>query len=117
MNLEDFYRANNVVDAQTLELVEGGIAEKASVMFSHQVKGRDSLCYLWPVNDGTSYLVGYVPPRPSSGRRQADNAAWGSSSPLRLRPSCSPGHYAYHHRRQLETQRAAPPSAPCTTSS
>ena len=107
LNLEDFYRANNVVDAQTLELVEGGIAEKASVMFSHQVKGRDSLCYLWPVNDGTAYLVGYVPVSAIQREAQAVNVALGlviaiSAAAFVLCLAI----YAYHHRRQLETQRA-----------
>ncbi len=107
LNLEDFYRANNVVDAQTLELVEGGIAEKTSVMFSHQVKGRDSLCYLWPVNDGTAYLVGYVPASAIQREAQAVNVALGlviaiSAAAFVLCLAI----YAYHHRRQLETQRA-----------
>ena len=107
LNLENFYRANNVVDAGTLELVENGIAERASVMFSHQVKGRDSLCYLWPINNGTMYLVGYVPASAIQREAQAVNVALGlviaiSATAFVLCLAI----YAYHHRRQLEIQRA-----------
>ena len=75
LNLEDFYRANNVVDDETLAMVGQGIADKASVMFAHQVKGRESLCYLWSINGGTTYLVGYVPMAAIQQEAQAVNVA------------------------------------------
>lgn len=107
LNLEDFYRANSVVDADTLALVESGIANKESVMFSHQVKGRDSLCYLWSLNGGTTYLVGYVPASAIQQEAQAVNVAIGlviaiSAAAFVLCLVI----YGYNHRKQLQIQRA-----------
>ncbi len=61
VNLTDFYRANSIDDAEILEMVTKGIEERRNVMFSHEVRGRESLCFLWSVNDGATYLVGFVP--------------------------------------------------------
>ena len=30
-------------------------------MFYHDIRGRNSLIFMWPVNDGAVYLIGYVP--------------------------------------------------------
>lgn len=75
LNLEDFYRANRIDDAATLTMVEEGIAKKENIMFSHQVKGQDSLCYLWVLNGGTIYLVGYVPMSAIQKEAQSVNVA------------------------------------------
>lgn len=75
LNLEDFYRANRIDDAATLTMVEEGIAKKENIMFSHQVKGQDSLCYLWALNGGTIYLVGYVPMSAIQKEAQSVNVA------------------------------------------
>lgn len=75
LNLEDFYRANRIDDAATLTMVEEGIAKKENIMFSHQVKGQDSLCYLCALNGGTIYLVGYVPMSAIQKEAQSVNVA------------------------------------------
>lgn len=61
LNLEDFFRANDILDeglqAEVSDCVENG----KNMMFYHDVRGKNSLIYMWSVNDGTLYLIGYVP--------------------------------------------------------
>ena len=107
LNLEDFYRANNVVDDETLAMVGQGIADKASVMFAHQVKGRESLCYLWSINGGTTYLVGYVPMTAIQQEAQAVNAAIALVIGIAAAAFIlCVAIYAYNRRKQLQIQRA-----------
>ncbi len=61
LNLEDFYRANNILEKTIKEEVEGSIRAGKNVMFYHKVKNKNSLIYMWAVNDGSLYLIGYVP--------------------------------------------------------
>lgn len=75
INLEDFYRANAITDSDILEMVTDGIDERRNVMFAHQVQGQDSLCFLWSINNGTIYLVGYVPMNAIQQEAQAVNMA------------------------------------------
>ena len=61
LNLEDFYRANDIneeeIRANISECVENG----KNIMFYHNVRNKKALNYMWTVNEGTIYLVGYVP--------------------------------------------------------
>ena len=107
LNLEDFYRANNVLDEETLTLVESGIADKSSIMFAHQVKGRESLCYLWSINGGTTYLVGYVPM--TAIQKEADAVNTAIALVIGIAAAAfvlCVVIYAYNRRRQLQLQKA-----------
>ena len=75
VNLEDFYRANNITDPVILSMVADGVANRENVMFAHKVKGTEALCYLWSIGDGTTYLVGYVPMEAIQREAQALRAA------------------------------------------
>ena len=61
LNLEDFYRANNIVEpdirAEVAECVQTG----RNVLFYHKIRGKSSLNYMWAINGGALYLIGYVP--------------------------------------------------------
>ncbi len=61
LNLDDFYRANNVEDqgirAEVAQCLENG----QNILFYHDIRGVNALNYMWSVNDGTIFLVGYVP--------------------------------------------------------
>ena len=61
LNLADFYRANNIRDpdiqAEVRECLEGG----RDILFYHSVREVQALNYMWAVNGGTIFLVGYVP--------------------------------------------------------
>ncbi len=61
LNLEDFYRANKILE----ECIQGEVAtiidQGENIMFYHDIRGKNSLIYMWSVNDGSIYLVGHVP--------------------------------------------------------
>ncbi len=61
LNLEDFYRANNIQEeslrAEVAECVKNG----DNILFYHNIQGKSALNYMWAVNEGTIYLIGYVP--------------------------------------------------------
>ena len=61
LNLTDFYRANEIQEAGLQEEVEACLREHKNIMFYHDIRNKDSLNYMWAVNDGTIYLIGYVP--------------------------------------------------------
>lgn len=61
LNLEDFYRANLVMDENIHAEVADCISAGLEFMFYHDVQGQASLIYMWPVNNGALYLVGFVP--------------------------------------------------------
>ncbi len=61
LNLTDFYRANEIQEAGLQEEVEACLRENKNIMFYHDIRNKDSLNYMWAVNDGTIYLIGYVP--------------------------------------------------------
>ncbi len=61
LNLEDFYRANDIWEEELLEQVATCLEEGKSIMFYHDIRGKNSLNYMWMVNGGTIYLIGYVP--------------------------------------------------------
>ena len=61
MNLEDFYHANKIreehIQVSTAESIKNG----EDVMFYHDIQNEASLIYMWSVNHGSAYLIGYVP--------------------------------------------------------
>lgn len=61
LNLEDFFRANDILDMELREEVSESIRNGKNIMFNHDIRGIRSLIYMWAVNDGTIYLIGYVP--------------------------------------------------------
>lgn len=61
LNLQDFFRANNIQDEALLEEVFASVRGGKNIMFNHDIRGKDSLIYMWSVNGGSLYLIGYVP--------------------------------------------------------
>ncbi len=61
LNLEDFYRANSIEDENIRENVNDCLKTGKNILFYHDIREKKSLNYMWAVNDGTIYLVGYVP--------------------------------------------------------
>ena len=61
LNLEDFYRANDIQEETLREEVENCLENGKNIMFYHDIRGRNALNYMWTVNGGTIYLIGYVP--------------------------------------------------------
>ena len=61
LNLTDFYRANNIQDTAIRAEVEGCLREGRDALFYHDIREVHALNYMWAVNGGTIFLVGYVP--------------------------------------------------------
>ena len=61
LNLADFYRANAIEDARIREEVENCLHSGKNILFYHNIRGVHALNYMWSVNGGTVFLVGYVP--------------------------------------------------------
>ena len=61
LNLDDFYHANKIWEEEIQKEVADNIKQGKNVMFYHEIKGQDALIYMWSVNDGMLYLIGYVP--------------------------------------------------------
>ncbi len=61
VNLQDFYNANRILESDIQTEVSESIQEGKHVLFYHPVRDRASLIYMWAVNDGALYLIGYVP--------------------------------------------------------
>ncbi len=61
LNLEDFFRANDILEEDLRREVSQSVKNKKNIMFQHEIRGKKSLIYMWTVNDGTIYLIGYVP--------------------------------------------------------
>ena len=61
LNLEDFYRANSIEDTEIREEVEECRDNGQDILFYHRIRKVQALNYMWSVNDGTIFLVGYVP--------------------------------------------------------
>lgn len=60
LNLEDFYRANSIEDENLRAEVENCLQSGKNILFYHDIRKVNSLNYMWSVNGGTIYLVGYV---------------------------------------------------------
>ena len=61
LNLTDFYRANNIKEENLQREVRQCLADGKNILFYHDIRDQSALNYMWSVNDGTIYLVGYVP--------------------------------------------------------
>lgn len=61
LNLEDFYKANDIQDPALQAEVKSCIQNGKNMMFQHNIRGKSALNYIWTVNGGTIYLIGYVP--------------------------------------------------------
>ena len=61
LNLEDFYRANDILEEELRTEVENCVQNGKNIMFYHDIRGKSALNYMWTVNGGTIYLIGYVP--------------------------------------------------------
>ncbi|MDE5931377.1 MAG: hybrid sensor histidine kinase/response regulator, partial [Lachnospiraceae bacterium] len=61
LNLEDFYRANDILEEELRTEVENCVKNGKNIMFYHDIRGKNALNYMWTVNGGTIYLIGYVP--------------------------------------------------------
>lgn len=61
LNLEDFYRANDIQEADLRAEVEECVRSGKNILFYHDIRGKNALNYMWTVNGGTIYLIGYVP--------------------------------------------------------
>ncbi len=61
LNLEDFFRANDILEEDLQAEVSDCIENAENMMFYHDIRGKSSLIYMWSVNNGTIYLIGYVP--------------------------------------------------------
>ena len=61
LNLEDFYRANNIRDPDTRANVAQCLENGNNILFYHSVRNTRALNYIWAINDGTIFMVGYVP--------------------------------------------------------
>ena len=61
LNLEDFYRANNIREEALLAEIDECVKNKTDIMFYHDIRGKSALNFIWMVNDGAICLTGYVP--------------------------------------------------------
>ena len=61
LNLSDFYRANNIQDPEIRSEVEDCLRTGRDALFYHDIREVHALNYMWAVNNGTIFLVGYVP--------------------------------------------------------
>ena len=61
LNLTDFYRANNIKEENLQREVRQCLTDGKNILFYHNIRDQSALNYMWSVNDGTIYLVGYVP--------------------------------------------------------
>lgn len=61
LNLEDFYRANDIHEETLRAEIAECVQNKENIMFYHDIQGKSSLNFIWMVNNGTICLVGYVP--------------------------------------------------------
>ncbi|WP_347707355.1 response regulator [Colidextribacter sp. OB.20] len=61
LNLTDFYRANNIQEPAIRSEVEDCLSTGRNALFYHDIRDIQALNYMWAVNNGTIFLVGYVP--------------------------------------------------------
>lgn len=61
LNLDDFYTANKIREENVKKTVDEHITAGNDMMFYHNIQNQESLIYMWSVNDGVVYLIGYVP--------------------------------------------------------
>ena len=49
------------MDKELRGVVLESVRDGKNIMFNHNIRGKRSLIYMWSVNDGSLYLIGYVP--------------------------------------------------------
>ncbi len=59
-SLDDFFYANKISEEEIQTSVAEHIKNGKDVMFYHDIQNENSLIYMWSVNDGAVYLIGYV---------------------------------------------------------
>ena len=61
LNLEDYYHANDIQETELRAKVDKCLKKGDNILFYHDIRDKQSLNYMWSVNGGTIYLIGYVP--------------------------------------------------------
>ncbi len=61
LNLKDFYRANNILEDSLQTEISESIRTGDNILFYHDIQNKNSLIYMWAVNNGAVYLIGHVP--------------------------------------------------------
>lgn len=61
VNLEDFYRGNNILEKNIQDEAGRCIQNGDNLLFYHDIQRKKSLIYMWAVNGGSTYLIGFVP--------------------------------------------------------
>lgn len=61
LNLTDFYRANDIREEGLRAEVSDCLKNGDNILFYHDIQEKDSLNFMWSVNEGAIYLIGYVP--------------------------------------------------------
>ncbi len=61
LNLQDFYRANNILEPDIQAKVSESVESGKNIMFYHDIQEEGALIYMWSVSGGEIYLIGYVP--------------------------------------------------------
>ncbi len=61
LNLTDFYRANSIQEPEIQAEVEHCLSTGQNALFYHDIRSVEALNYMWAINNGTVFLVGYVP--------------------------------------------------------
>ncbi len=61
LNLTDFYRANDIQEPEIRAEVDECLSAGRNILFYHNIREVQALNYMWSVNGGTIFLVGYVP--------------------------------------------------------
>ena len=61
LNLADFYQVNDIRDTGIMAEIAQCLESGKNVLYYHDILDEEALNYVWPVNGGTVFLVGYVP--------------------------------------------------------
>ncbi|MEY8426678.1 response regulator [Lachnospiraceae bacterium 46-15] len=61
LNLADFYRANDIQEQELRTEVEKCLETGKNMLFYHNIRDVKALNYMWSVNGGRIFLIGYVP--------------------------------------------------------
>ena len=61
LNLGDFYRANSIREEGLRAELDACLEQGDNILFYHDIREKHSLNYMWAVNNGSIFLVGYVP--------------------------------------------------------
>ena len=61
LNLADFYRANDIQEEKLQKEVARCLESGENLLFYHDIRQANALNYMWAVNDGSIFLIGYVP--------------------------------------------------------